>query len=80
MEVYSFLQVLLDDFHERRVFNGEEYSETVEHPLFEKEVSYDQKNEELTFGEEHYDHSVSEHRLAFWECLSYSRVSNDSLL
>lgn len=59
IEAYEFLRILLDDFHERRLFNQEqsESEELDDHPLFNRETSYDQRNEELTFGEEHYSHS-----------------------
>ena len=80
---YEFLRVLLEDYHGKRVGNKLSLgSDSLGHTLFEKENSYDCRNntEELTFGEEHESQreSLLERCSEFWACQEYSRI-RDSL-
>lgn len=83
MAAYEFLRVLLEDYHCKRVGNRLSLApESLGHTLFEKDNSYDCRNntEELTFGEEHESQreSLLERCSEFWACQEYSRI-RDSL-
>ena len=83
IQAYEFLRVLLEDYHGKRVGNKLSLgSDSLGHTLFEKDNSYDCRNntEELTFGEDHESQreSLMERCSEFWACQEYSRIK-DSL-